>query len=99
MKRKQVRVQPFERVEHVEKQDDHSFVIRTTKQGGEAAEYRSQYVIVATGYYDHPNYMNVPGEELAKVSHYFKEAHPYFDQDVAVIGGKKIQVWMRHLSL
>ena len=48
--------------------------------------------MIATGYYDHPNYMNVPGEDLPKVSHYFKEAHPYFDKDVCVIGGKNSSV-------
>lgn len=47
---------------------------------------------MATGYYDHPNYMNVPGESLPKVFHYFKEAHPYFDKDVCVIGGKNSSV-------
>ncbi len=36
--------------------------------------------------------MNVPGEELPKVFHYFKEAHPYFDKDVVVIGGKNSSV-------
>jgi thioredoxin reductase (NADPH) len=48
--------------------------------------------VIATGYYDHPNYMNVPGENLPKVSHYFKEAHPYFDKEVCVIGGKNSSV-------
>ena len=52
----------------------------------------SEYVVIATGYYDHPNYMNIPGEELPKVFHYFKEAHPYFDTDVVVIGGKNSSV-------
>lgn len=50
--------------------------------------YIAKYIVVATGYYDNPNYMNVPGEELKKVAHYFKEGHPYFDRDVVVIGGK-----------
>ena len=49
-------------------------------------------MIIATGYYDNPNYMNVPGEDLPKVYHYFKEAHPYFDKDVCVIGGKNSSV-------
>lgn len=44
--------------------------------------------MIATGYYDHPNYLNIPGEDLPKVHHYFKEAHPFFDMDVLVIGGK-----------
>lgn len=47
---------------------------------------------MATGYYDHPNYMNVPGEDLPKVFHYFKEAHPFFDTDVLVVGGKNSAV-------
>src|SRR5690625_7447797 len=47
---------------------------------------------MATGYYDQPNYLNIPGEELSKVSHYFKEAHPYFNQEVVIIGGKNSAV-------
>ena len=49
--------------------------------------YDAQKVVVATGYYDHPNLLGVPGEELKKVSHYYTEAHPYFGHDVAVVGG------------
>jgi thioredoxin reductase (NADPH) len=45
-------------------------------------------VILATGYYDIPNLLRVPGEELPKVIHYYKEAHPYYDQDVLVVGAK-----------
>ena len=43
--------------------------------------------MVATGYFDTPNLMDVPGEDLPKVTHYFREPHPYFDQDVVVVGG------------
>jgi thioredoxin reductase (NADPH) len=85
--RKQVRVQTFEEVKQVEKQNDGTFLVSTTK-----GLYRAEYVIVATGYYDNPNYMNVPGEELPKVTHYFKEAHPYFNTDCVVIGGKNSSV-------
>ncbi|NUK31232.1 YpdA family putative bacillithiol disulfide reductase [Parageobacillus sp. VR-IP] len=85
--RKQVRVQTFEEVKQVEKQKDGTFLVSTTK-----GLYRAEYVIVATGYYDHPNYMNVPGEDLPKVTHYFKEAHPYFNTDCVVIGGKNSSV-------
>ena len=45
-------------------------------------------MVLSTGYYDVPNLLNVPGEELDKVLHYYKEAHPYYNQDVAVIGAK-----------
>ena len=85
-RRKQLRIHSFEKVNKVEKNADFFEVI--TDKG----IYTASYVVVATGYYDHPNDMGVPGEELPKVSHYFKEAHPYFDQDVCVIGGKNSSV-------
>jgi thioredoxin reductase (NADPH) len=45
-------------------------------------------IVLATGYYDVPNMLNVPGENLDKVIHYYKEAHPYYNHDVVVIGAK-----------
>src|SRR5690242_14977708 len=51
-------------------------------------EYRARKLIIATGYYDLPNFMGIPGEELPKVFHYYREPHPFFDCDVVVIGGK-----------
>ena len=54
---------------------------------GENKSYRARKIIVAIGYYDQPNYLGIPGEDLPKVSHYYKDAHPYFDREVAVIGG------------
>jgi thioredoxin reductase (NADPH) len=87
VKRKQLRIHSYEKVTKVTKVDDGTFCVGTEKQ-----EYSAKYVIIATGYYDHPNYMNVPGEELAKVSHYFKEGHPFFDKDVIVVGGKNSSV-------
>ena len=51
-------------------------------------QYRARKLIIATGYYDLPNTMNIPGEELPKVFHYYREPHPFFDCDVVVIGGK-----------
>jgi thioredoxin reductase (NADPH) len=85
-KRKQLRIHSFETVTKVLK-DGEFFRVETSK-----ATYSARYVVVATGYYDHPNYMNVPGEDLPKVFHYFKEAHPYYDKDVCVIGGKNSSV-------
>nr|WP_263325884.1 YpdA family putative bacillithiol disulfide reductase [Neobacillus sp. Marseille-Q6967] len=86
VKRKKLRIQSFEKVTTVKKQHE-CFQIITNKN-----TYKAKYVVIATGYYDHPNYMNVPGEDLPKVSHYFKEAHPYFDKDVCVIGGKNSSI-------
>ena len=49
---------------------------------------RSRHVVVATGYYDHPNRLGVPGEDLPHVSHYWTEAHAYYRRPVVVVGGK-----------
>ncbi|MBU5213675.1 MULTISPECIES: YpdA family putative bacillithiol disulfide reductase [Heyndrickxia] len=87
VKRKNLRINRFETVKSVQKMKDGSFEVQTSKN-----EYQAQYVIIATGYYDHPNQLNIPGETLPHVFHYFKEAHPYFDMDVMVIGGKNSAV-------
>lgn len=86
VKRKAIRINAFEKVEKIEKKNS-TFIIYTNKQ-----IYEANQVVIATGYYDHPNYMNIPGEDLPKVYHYFKEGHPYFDKDVLVIGGKNSSV-------
>lgn len=82
VKRKDLNIHRFERVEQVTPNEG-KFIVKT-----DLAEYETPYVVIATGYYDHPNYMNIPGEELPKVYHYFKEGHPFFDTDVLIIGGK-----------
>ncbi|MEK4028944.1 MULTISPECIES: YpdA family putative bacillithiol disulfide reductase [Bacillaceae] len=87
VKMKELRIHRFETVQRVEKLSDEQFRVYTS-----AGTYETKYVVIATGYYDHPNYMHIPGEGLDKVFHYFKEAHPYFDMDVAVIGGKNSAV-------
>ena len=60
----------------------------TTNRLGENHVYRARKIVLATGYYDVANQLNVPGEELHKVLHYYKEPHPYYNHDVAVIGAK-----------
>lgn len=86
VKAKNIQVNRFEQVKAVEKLDDY-FIVHSDKN-----TYKTPYVIIATGYYDQPNYMNIPGENLPKVFHYFKEAHPYFDTDVCIVGGKNSAV-------
>ncbi|WP_071459992.1 YpdA family putative bacillithiol disulfide reductase [Bacillus massilinigeriensis] len=85
-KRENLRIHAYERVISITKCGDH-FRLVSDKQ-----EYTTSYVVIATGYYDNPNYMGIPGENLSKVFHYFKEAHPFFDMDTAVIGGKNSSV-------
>lgn len=81
-----LKINKFEKVLGMQKEEG-CFRVITDK-----AEYLASQIVIATGYYDHPNYMEVPGEELPKVFHYFKEAHPFFDMDVAVIGGKNSSI-------
>jgi len=75
-------IRQYERVERITGEDG-AFVTVTSR-----GEHRSKKVNLATGYYDIPNLLGVPGEELPKVIHYYKEAHPYYDQDVLVVGAK-----------
>jgi thioredoxin reductase (NADPH) len=67
---------------------DGNFSVHTTDRFGRTTAHRARKLVVATGYYDLPNYLNVPGEELNKVRHYYHEPHPFFGLDVVVIGGK-----------
>ena len=80
-------VRQYERVDHIDGSDN-AFQVHTTDRLGCPRTYRVRKVILATGYYDVPNMLNVPGENLDKVLHYYKEPHPYYDSDVAVIGAK-----------
>lgn len=75
-------IHQYERVTEVTGADG-NFTVHTDK-----ATYACRKVIFSTGYYDLPNYLGVPGEELPKVIHYYREAHPYYDSDVLVVGAK-----------
>jgi thioredoxin reductase (NADPH) len=80
-------VHQYERVLNVEGSDG-SFIVRTQTVRGEHDHYGVKKVILATGYYDIPNRLNVTGEELPKVIHYYKEPHPFYNQDVLIVGAK-----------
>jgi thioredoxin reductase (NADPH) len=75
-----------ERVTAIEPLDG-GFHVLVENRSGRRAQYNSHTVIVATGYYDLPNKLGVPGEELPKVSHYALEGHAFYGRKVAVIGG------------
>lgn len=66
--------------------DGDAFVVHIDPMHGDPATARARHVVIASGYAGQPNMLDVPGEELDKVSHYFTEAHHAFDQDVAVVG-------------
>ena len=83
----QLHVAQYTWVKTVIGEDDNFRVTATDRHGG-IHDFRTRKVIVATGYYDLPNLMNIPGEDLPKVHHYYHEPHPYYQSDVLVIGGK-----------
>jgi thioredoxin reductase (NADPH) len=62
------------------------FVLTTESAHGTRREVRARSVVVATGSFFEPNRLGVPGEDLPKVRHYYREPYPYFDQDVLVVG-------------
>src|SRR5207247_8609130 len=64
------------------------FTVSTKTEKGIEQRYLAKKVVVATGYYDLPNTLDVPGEDLPHVSHYYTEPHEFWNQDVVVIGGK-----------
>ncbi|HKW76514.1 MAG TPA: YpdA family putative bacillithiol disulfide reductase, partial [Terriglobales bacterium] len=80
---------------------DGSFRVATRARNDREHEYEARKIVVATGYYDRPNYLGIPGEDLPKVMHYYREPHPYFDMDVMVIGAKNsaaiaaLELWRR----
>ena len=80
-------VAQYQRVETVTGADG-QFQITAVDNLGRIYDYHARKLVVATGYYDLANQLGVPGEDLPKVFHYYREPHPYFDCDVVVVGGK-----------
>lgn len=77
----------YEAVHTVQQDTDGLFAVQTTK-----ARYHARKVIIATGFYDIPVQLGVPGEGLPKVHHYYKEPHPYVRQKVVVVGASNSAV-------
>src|SRR5262245_18213902 len=76
-----------EEVIEIEKEDD-IFVVTCRDARGTTRARQARSVVLAIGYYDHPNYLGVPGAALRHDSHYYTDAHPYYRQRVVVVGGK-----------
>jgi thioredoxin reductase (NADPH) len=83
----QLELRLFERVLRVDGHDGNFTVLTQTEKGTEQ-RYTGKKISVATGYYDLPNIMSIPGEDLPHVSHYYTEPYEFWNQDVVVIGGK-----------
>ncbi len=84
-------VHQYERVERLEGGSG-GFCVQTKHANGRSASYAARKLVIATGYYDLPNRLGVPGEEQPNVFHYYKEAHPFAGSRVVVIGGKNSAV-------
>jgi bacillithiol disulfide reductase len=82
-----LRVNQYEKVIRVSGEDGNFLAETVLATTAEKRAYRARKIIVAIGYFDYPNIIGIPGEGLAKVSHYYKDAHPFYNREVAVIGG------------
>ncbi|UAY54962.1 YpdA family putative bacillithiol disulfide reductase [Arachidicoccus terrestris] len=89
----------YEEVKQIQKEADGSqslFLVETSK-----GDYQARKVIIATGFYDVPIYMDIPGENLPKVHHYYKEAHPYVMEKTLVVGANNsavdaaLEIWRK----
>ena len=85
-----LRVRPYVRLASAQRQDDAIHCVLATRTGEERVTTRR--LVLATGYFDHPKLLGVPGEDLPHVSHYFDEPHRGFNLDVVVIGGRNSAV-------
>lgn len=83
---KELKVNLFEEVQQVQA-NENGYTITTSKNS-----YQARYIIVATGFYDIPNLMDIPGEDLPKVTHYYKDPHFYAMQQVLVVGANNSSV-------
>ncbi|QGQ96347.1 YpdA family putative bacillithiol disulfide reductase [Paenibacillus psychroresistens] len=84
-------IQPYEAVIAINQLGDH-FEVQTLNRFQETSSYEARHVVIALGYFEQPNLLNIPGESLSKVTHYFREAHPYTGMKVAIIGGSNSAV-------
>jgi thioredoxin reductase (NADPH) len=82
-----LRVNQYEKVTRASGSDGDFLVETESALTDRKRSYRSRKIIVAIGYFDYANTLDIPGEDLPKVSHYYKDAHPFYDREVAVIGG------------
>ena len=79
-------VHQYEEITSIETMENH-FVLHARTLTGVESLHHARNVVVATGYFDSPNLLRVPGEDLPKVTHSYREGHTFYDQDVVVIGG------------
>lgn len=84
--RHEVRIHPFQTITSIAHEDG-TFQLAGEDRFGKPLSYSSHHVIIATGYFDNPNMLGIPGEDKDKVTHFFRESHPYVGMEVAIVGG------------
>jgi thioredoxin reductase (NADPH) len=80
-------VRQYHAVSRVEGADG-AFLVHCTDRNAQPTQFLARKLVIATGYYDLPNRIGVPGEDLPKVLHYYREPHPFYNSDVVVVGAK-----------
>ncbi|WP_239616017.1 YpdA family putative bacillithiol disulfide reductase [Cohnella mopanensis] len=90
--RRGLRIRAYESAISIDRLANGQFRIETADRFGTTLIYEARYVVMATGYFDHPNLLGIPGENLTKVTHFFQEAHPYTGMKVTIIGGNNSAV-------
>ena len=85
-RQKDLSINLYEKVLNVRKNEE-IFEVETSK-----SRYSAKNLIISTGFYDHPNTMNIPGENLEKVKHYYTEPYPFAQQKIVVVGSSNSAV-------
>ncbi|HPG11414.1 MAG TPA: YpdA family putative bacillithiol disulfide reductase [Chitinophagaceae bacterium] len=82
-----INIHLFEKVDEVKRINENKFAVKSSK-----ADYTADFIIICTGFYDIPYLLNVPGEDLPKVTHYYNDPHFYAFQKVLVVGAQNSAV-------
>lgn len=88
VRRKEIRVRTYEEVTSVTRNESGTFTVLTKDRFNNHSRFEAANVIIATGYFDWPNHLGIEGEQLPKVEHTFREAHPYVGRKVAIVGAR-----------
>jgi len=83
-----LQINTYERVMSVQKANSKGFELTTTSGNGKKKTYQAARTVFATGVYDEPRMLGIPGEDLPKVSHYYTDSHPFYEKKVLIVGGK-----------
>jgi thioredoxin reductase (NADPH) len=78
-----LKIHQYEEVQRIRQTASHQFELQTSE-----GTYAANNVVLATGYYDNPNLLGIPGEDLPHVSHYYTEPYSFYDRDVVIVGGR-----------